>query len=74
MYNCHASNMLVGAAGRYHSAAAGTSAIYSFLQLLLFQPASLLVFDPLGAQRGRCGTLRLAQCVPLLLLVRRQQG
>jgi len=74
VYNCHASNMLVGAAGRYHSAAAGTSAIYSFLQLLLFQPASLLVFDPLGAQRGRCGALLLAQCVPLLLLVRGQRG
>eukprot|EP01046_Picozoa_sp_COSAG06_P015284 COSAG06_NODE_972_length_11272_cov_25.599123_8_plen_293_part_00 len=73
-YNCHASKMLVGAAGRYHSAAARASTIYSFLQLLLFQPASLLVFDPLGAQRGRCGTLPLAQCVPLLLLVRGQRG
>ncbi len=39
MYNCHASKMLVGAAGRYHSAAAHSSAIYSFLQLLLFRPA-----------------------------------
>jgi hypothetical protein len=68
---------LSSARGPRHSAAARSSVISSFPQLLLFQPsasAARLVFDPLGAQRDRRGTLRLAQCVPLLLLVRGQRG
>ena len=68
----------VAARHRCHSAAARTSAISSFRSCSSssrrLRRAPLLVIDHLGAQRGRCGALRLAQCVLLLLLVRGQRG